>query len=59
MRAMMLGLCAVMLLSGCVTKYDDIVSNFHTIQVGPRCTTVGMDQVKFNAETKEPDALTC
>lgn len=53
-------LCLVVLLvSGCVTKYDDIVSDFHTIQVGPICTTVGHDQRKFNAETKEPDALTC
>ena len=48
-----------LLVSGCVTKYDDIVSDFHTIQVGPICTTVGHDQRKFNAETKEPDALTC
>lgn len=48
-----------LVVSGCVTKYDDIVSDFHTIQVGPICTTVGHDQRKFNAETKEPDALTC
>ena len=50
---------AMGMLAGCVTKYDDIVSDFHTIQVGPICTTVGHDQRKFNAETKEPDALTC
>lgn len=49
----------MVMVTGCVTKYDDIVSDFHTIQVGPICTTVGHDQRKFNAETKEPDALTC
>ncbi len=53
----LLALC--LFLAGCVTKYDDISSNFHTIQNGPLCTTVAMDQVKFNAETKEPDAITC
>lgn len=52
-------LAAAVLVSGCVTKYDDIVSDFHTIQNGPVCTTVAHDQRKFNAETKEPDALTC
>lgn len=52
-------LLMMVMISGCVTKYDDIVSDFHTIQVGPICTTVGHDQRKFNAETKEPDALTC
>lgn len=59
MRILGVALSMVVLLGGCVTKYDDIVSDFHTIQVGPMCTTVGHDQRKFNAETKEPDALNC
>lgn len=45
--------------AGCVTKYDDIVSDFHTIQNGPICTTVATDQRKFNAETREPRAIEC
>lgn len=52
-------LLMMVMISGCVTKYDDVVSDWHTIQVGPRCTTVGQDQVKFNAETREPDGLSC
>ncbi len=48
-----------MLCTGCVTKYDDIVSDFHTIQNGDLCTTVAHDQRKFNAETKEPTAIEC
>lgn len=53
-------LCLVVLLvSGCVTKYDDIVSDFHTIQNGEMCTTVAHDQRKFNADTKEPAAIEC
>lgn len=49
----------LVLISGCVTKYDDIVSDFHTIQNGEMCTTVAHDQRKFNAETKEPAAIEC
>ena len=53
-------LCLVVLLvSGCVTKYDDIVSDFHTIQNSNQCTTVAFDQRKFNAETVEPPAISC
>lgn len=48
-----------LLVSGCVTKYDDIVSDFHTIQNGEMCTTVAHDQRKFNADTKEPAAIEC
>ena len=48
-----------LLVSGCVTKYDDIVSDFHTIQNGDMCTTVAHDQRKFNAETKEPAVIEC
>lgn len=48
-----------LLVSGCVTKYDDIVSDFHTIQNSNQCTTVAFDQRKFNAETVEPPAISC
>lgn len=48
-----------LLVSGCVTKYDDIVSDFHTIQNSNQCTTVAFDQRKFNAETVEPAAISC
>ena len=48
-----------LLLSGCVTKYDDIVSEWHTVQNGPICTTMATDQRKFNAETAEPRAIEC
>lgn len=48
-----------LIVSGCVTKYDDIVSDFHTIQNGEMCTTVAHDQRKFNADTKEPAAIEC
>jgi hypothetical protein len=57
MRLVCLLLCLVG--SGCVTKYDDIVSDFHTIQNGEMCTTVAHDQRKFNADTKEPAAIEC
>lgn len=60
MRAMMLGLCAMgLVVSGCVTKPDDIVARWHTIQNGPICTTVAEDQSRFNAETVEPRAIEC
>jgi len=52
-------LAAAVLVSGCVTKYDDIVSDFHTIQNSNQCTTVAFDQRKFNAETVEPPAISC
>lgn len=48
-----------LVVSGCVTKYDDIVSEFHTIQNSNQCTTVAFDQRKFNAETIEPPAISC
>ena len=48
-----------LVVSGCVTKYDDIVSDFHTIQNSNQCTTVAFDQRKFNAETVEPPAISC
>ena len=55
------GLLAIMMIimSGCVTKYEDISSDWHTIQVGEMCTTVGNDQRKFNADTREPAAIEC
>ena len=60
MRSLMVGLCAmVMVMAGCVTKPDDIVSRWHTIQNGPMCTTVGEDQTRFNSETVEPRAIEC
>lgn len=49
----------IMLATGCVTKYDDIVADFHTIQNGEQCTTVAFDQRKFNAETIEVQAISC
>ncbi len=59
LRVSAIALCALVFLSGCVSKYSDIVSDFHTIQVGPRCTTVGFDERKFNGQTIEPESLTC
>ncbi len=50
---------AVVVMSGCVTKPDDIVSRWHTIQNGPMCTTVAEDQSRFNSETVEPRAIEC
>ena len=59
MRSLMVGLCAMVLLSGCVTKYDDVVSDFHTVQNGPMCYTRASDQRKFNVPTMEPPPLEC
>ncbi len=50
---------AVVVMSGCVTKPDDIVSRWHTIQNGPMCTTVAEDQSRFNSETVEPRSIEC
>ena len=55
---MSLCLC-VTVVSGCVTKPDDIVSRWHTIQNGPMCTTVAEDQSRFNSETVEPRSIEC
>jgi hypothetical protein len=52
-------LLSLLVLSGCVTKPDDIVSRWHTIQNGPICTTVAEDQARFNSETVEPRAIEC
>ncbi len=49
----------VVLVSGCVTKYDDIVSDFHTVQNGPMCYTVAQDERKFNSPTMVPPPLEC
>lgn len=60
MRGIMILVCvAAFAISGCVTKPDDIVSRWHTIQNGPICTTVAEDQNRFNSETVEPRAIEC
>jgi len=55
-----LALVAICTLSvGCVSTYSDIVSDFHTIQNGPMCTTVAFDERKFNGQTIEPSHISC
>ena len=59
MMHLVMGLAVMAMLGGCVTKPDDIVSRWHTIQNGPMCTTVAEDQSRFNSETVEPRAIEC
>ncbi len=59
MRALAIAVFTLFVVSGCVTKPDDIVSRWHTIQNGPVCTTVAEDQARFNSETVEPRAIEC
>jgi len=52
-------LLATSLLGGCVTTYEDIHSDFHTVQNGPMCYTVAQDERKFNSPTMVPPPLEC
>ena len=47
-------LLASSVLGGCVTTYEDIHSDFHTVQNGPMCYTVAQDERKFNSPTMVP-----
>lgn len=49
----------LVLISGCVTTYEDIHSDFHTVQNGPMCYTVAQDERKFNSPTMVPPPLEC
>lgn len=53
----LIALC--LLVSGCVTTYEDIHSDFHTVQNGPMCYTVAQDERKFNSPTMVPPPLEC
>jgi hypothetical protein len=52
-------LLASSVLGGCVTTYEDIHSDFHTVQNGPMCYTVAQDERKFNSPTMVPPPLEC
>lgn len=46
-------------LSGCVSNYESIHSDFHTIQNGEKCYTVANDERKFNAPTMAAPPQEC
>lgn len=52
-------LLVLVMVSGCVTTYEDIHSDFHTVQNGPMCYTVAQDERKFNSPTMVPPPLEC
>lgn len=53
------GVALCLLVSGCVTKYEDIHSDFHTVQNGQMCYTVANDERKFNAPTMAAPPQEC
>ena len=59
MTRMIAIILASSVLGGCVTTYEDIHSDFHTVQNGPMCYTVAQDERKFNSPTMVPPPLEC